>query len=316
MTASRCLLVGGSGFLGRNLATLLAAQGHDVTVLARPGPRLDAMRADLPALKYVASQLDQAQADLEIIKDQDVLIYLVHSAQRVGSTTLLPRDVQLNLPPLLMLLHQFEKFKPKRVIFISSGGTVYGIPQRLPISEDHPTHPISSYGAIKLAMEHFVRVACAQAKVECAILRLSNPFGPGQEEQTFPSVIVTYLTQVIQQKPLEVWGHRENARDYLYVSDACRAIALAVTQPLGGSHCTLNIGSGVATTLGDLIRAIETVTGKKSEVRQMAARPADLAVNFLDVRQARNVLGFTPEYDLSQGLAAYYSFLLNSASKP
>lgn len=315
MASHRCLLAGGTGFLGRNLAVLLSAQGHEVTVLARPGLRMDKMKMELPALRYVAAHLEQTQEYAEQLHTHDVLIYLVHSAQRVGSTTLLPQDVQKNLPPLLMVLHQLEKFKPKRVIFISSGGTVYGLPQRLPIPEDHPTRPISSYGAIKLAMEHFVRVTCAQANVECINLRLSNPYGPGQEAQTFPSVIATYLTKALQGAPLEVWGHLENVRDYIYVSDACRAITLAVACSVDRNHLTLNLGGGTGTTLGKLIHTIEEVIGKKLEVRQMAARPADLPVNFLDIRQAQAVLGFFPEYDLSRGIAAYYHYLQNRTPK-
>jgi UDP-glucose 4-epimerase len=188
-----------------------------------------------------------------------------------------------------------------RLTFVSSGGAVYGVPNTLPIGEGHSTNPVSAYGTVKLAIEKFLHVYNLEFGLDYRILRLSNPYGPHQVNAAGQGLVPTIIERAIRKEPLTVWGDGSNVRDYLFVEDAVSAI----TKSLGDTseHKIFNIGSGKGTSILDLVHEVEELLGESIEVNFEAKRFSDAPSNVLDVSLAKEVLGWTPQTALKDGLS-------------
>jgi UDP-glucose 4-epimerase len=231
----------------------------------------------------------------------------VHLVFHLACTTLpatsnsdLRTDLSSNVLPTLGLLEAARASGVRRLVFISSGGTVYGLQHQASIAETHETDPICGYGIHKLAIEKYLFLYRYQYGLDYRILRLSNPYGAGQVCDRPQGVIGRFLYQALHDRPLEVWGAGTTVRDYLYIDDAVAALTAAAT------HCgpsrLFNVGSGRGHSLLDIIQVIETVLGHRLEVGFKAARTVDLPTNVLDISRAKEELGWRPVVDLATGI--------------
>lgn len=272
----RCLVLGGAGFLGSHIADALGAAVFDK---AR-GDDFETLGAD--ALRGV-----------------DVVYHCIGTTLPQTSNENPVHDITSNLVATLRFLDAAAAARVKKVVFLSSGGTVYGIPKTVPIPEDHPTDPICSYGIQKLAIEKYLALYQRLHGLDYAILRAANPFGRRQRPEGAQGAVTVFLHRAVRGEPVEIWGDGTVVRDYLHVSDLVRA-AVRLASPAPSR--IYNIGSGRGRSLLEVVRAIEAVLGRKVEVVFRPGRPFDVPSNVLDISRATREIGWAPEVPFEEGL--------------
>jgi UDP-glucose 4-epimerase len=297
----RFVVLGGGGFIGSATVRLLLQQGHEVVVLDRERTPIPFWAAESPRLTWLRGDYLN-KSDLQTtVSGADAVIHLISTTVPASSALDPVFDVQSNLIGSLQLLASMQSASVGRLVFVSSGGTVYGNPVRLPIDESHPTEPIVSYGITKLAIEKYVVNAKTTHGLRGIVLRLSNPYGPGQRPETAQGAVGVFLRRTLDRQPITIWGDGSTVRDYIYVDDVARAIVKACDYE--GPLATFNIGSGVGTSIKELLAAIEVAVGWGAPHEYTPSRPFDIAANVLSIERARMQLSWCPEYDLRTGLA-------------
>jgi UDP-glucose 4-epimerase len=302
----RALVLGGGGFIGSHLVTALLAQGASVRVLERPYRTRMPSIPNHPMLEWQEGDFGNVQDIHRALDNVDVVFHLVSTTQPKSSNDDPSFDVESNLSATLRLLDQLRGSKT-RLIFASSGGTVYGTPLHTPIPETHPTEPTCSYGIVKLAIEKYLALYQLLHSLDYRVLRVANPYGPGQETNHAQGVVGTFLSRVVHDQPIEVWGDGSVVRDYLYISDTVSALLRAAEYR--GTERVFNIGSGGGHSVREIIAAVEQVTGKKAQASYTAARKFDVPVSVLDITRASKELGWRPEVDLNEGLRLTHEHL-------
>ncbi|RQR28842.1 NAD-dependent epimerase/dehydratase family protein [Burkholderia sp. Bp9143] len=292
-----CLLLGGGGFIGAAVADELLAAGYSVRIFERPDvqPRTAPSSVEWMSGNFL-DQGDIARA----VAGVDAVFHFVSTTLPKSSNDDPILDIQSNVCGTLHLLNQMVKHGVKRIVFASSGGTVYGMPEHMPIREDHPTDPLVSYGIAKLTIEKYLALYRRQYGLETVVLRVANPYGWGQRLGVAQGAVGEFINRALSGELIDIWGDGTVVRDYLYVSDVARAFRLALGYR--GAETLFNIGSGVGTSLNDLIVAIELILGRTIERKYSHGRSFDVPVSVLDISRARNELGWVPEVDLASGL--------------
>jgi UDP-glucose 4-epimerase len=301
----RALVLGGGGFIGSHLVTALLRQEKKVRVLERPYRERTAALPEHPALEWMEGDFGNTQDIHRALEGVDTVFHLVSTTQPQSSNDDPAFDVSSNLLATLNLLEQLRARRNTTLVFVSSGGTVYGRPQNTPIPETHPTEPTCSYGIVKLAIEKYLALYQLLHGLDYRVLRVANPYGPGQEANRAQGAVGTFLSRVVHDEPIEIWGDGSVVRDYLYISDTISALLLAARYR--GAERIFNIGSGGGHSIREIISAIEDVTGKTAQVRYTAGRKFDVPVSVLDISRAQNELGWQPRVHLSEGLRLTYA---------
>ncbi len=297
---ARCLVLGGGGFLGSAIVDRLLENGYAVRVFERPRVLPYRSFASDEGLEWITGDL-LSTADLSAaLEGVDSVIHLVSTTLPKGSNEDPIYDVQSNLVGTLQILDGMVRKRVSQVVFISSGGTVYGVPRALPIDEEHPTDPQVSYGITKLAIEKYILLYQRLHGIRARILRVANPYGERQRVETAQGAVAAFLHRALRGQSVEIWGDGSVTRDYLYVSDVADAFLAALRY--GGEHTVFNIGSGRGSTLNQLLEALEQALGQRIDRRYLPGRPFDVPVNVLDVSRARKELGWSPRVPLEEGL--------------
>jgi UDP-glucose 4-epimerase len=307
-----CLVLGGAGFLGSHLSEALLTEGHNVKIFQRPNAKLDRLK-DLPSLSGVewieGDFLNQVDIE-NALNGCDIVYHLISTTLPKSSNDAPIYDVETNLIGTLQLLNLICKKNIKKIIFISSGGTVYGLAKKVPIEESHPTEPNCAYGINKLAIEKYLAMYHALYGLEYSILRLANPYGERQCVTSAQGVITTFLHKVLNNETIEIWGDGKVIRDYIYVSDVIDA--LLKVKSLTSPTRVFNIGSGQGKSINDLIDAIENLVGKKLSCKYLAKRSFDVPENVLDISNAIQCLKWQPKVSFSQGLERTWEWIQNN----
>ncbi len=306
----RAAVLGGAGFLGSHLTAALLDRGATVRVFDRPN-------ADLKALTGIAQHTDRwsfvpgdfvNEADQQrVVNGIDVVYHVLSTTIPATSNANPAYDVASNLVSTVNLLAACVASGVQRVVFVSSGGTVYGKPQELPIPETHGTTPWCSYGIVKVAIEHYLRLFHHLHGLRYTIARLSNPYGPHQRLEGAQGAASVLLARAHSGRPIEIWGDGSVVRDFVFVEDAVEGILAAATR--GGDAGVFNIGSGVGTSLNELVEAILRVADREVTVDHHPGRPFDVPVNVLDVSHAREALDWQPTTSLENGLRRTWQWL-------
>ena len=299
----RVLVLGANGFIGSHLCDRLLKLGHHVRAFDRPGA--PPYRDFAPGESITWHWGDfRSKATLDAALDEvDIVYHLISTTNPKTANENPMADVQSNVVHSIQLLDLIvSKSSPPKLIFVSSGGTVYGIPQVSPISENHPTEPISAYGLGKLTIEKYINLYRQLRGLDSVVLRLSNPYGPGQKPGTGQGVIATFVDLALKEQPIEIWGDGTTIRDYLYISDA--VTALSALAEIRCNHHVYNIGSGVGHSLNVVISAIEETLGRKLEKLYKPSRGFDARENILDISRIISQIDWTPQTELNTGLLA------------
>lgn len=306
----KCLVLGGGGFIGSAVCDRLLRDGHQVRVLARP--RLTPYRAFAPEepMEWMRGDFLNVHDLRETVQGVDAVFYLVSTTVPKSANDDPLWDVQSNLVGALQLLQVLQEQSVSKIIFISSGGTVYGPPRYLPIDEDHPTNPITSYGITKLAIEKHLQMFTHLHGVPSIILRVANPYGPRQRIETAQGAVGIFLRCALAGEPIEIWGDGETTRDYLYISDVAEAFARALDYD--GEEQIFNVGTGQGTSLNALVECIERVIDHPVQRVYRPARAFDVPVSVLDNTRIREAFGWAPQVGMHEGLIRTLAGLHNS----
>lgn len=306
----RILVLGGTGFIGSHIVDELLNNGHHVRVIDRT---LKFRQSNFPnQIEYIQADFGDSLVMLEALIGIDLVVHLVSSTVP-GTSNLNPvADIQTNLINSVNLFKAMNQSNVKRIIYFSSGGTVYGNPKNTPISEDAPTHPICSYGITKLAIENYLYMFQVLYGLQPVILRVSNPYGPRQGHLGSQGVIGTFLKQVMQGQAIKIWGNGSVIRDYIYIADVVSACTAVINSEITG---VFNIGSGEVHSLVDIVSEIEMCTGKRANIIFESKRGFDVKKIILDTSLAQEKFNWLPKHSLKDGMKLHYEWIINSSEK-
>ena len=302
----RCTVLGANGFIGTNLCLSLISLGASVRGCGRSAfARLE-----------LGDKVDWFQFDItkndgnvrNIIKDSDFVVHLVSTLLPAQSNLEQVRDVEENLIGTLRLLDCCKDAGIRRVIFASSGGTVYGPQLNMPINETVLPNPICSYGIVKATTENYLHLYRHLYGLDFVALRISNPFGQYQMPHD-QGLVAALIGKALTGSTVDIWGDGSAVRDYIYVDDVVNAIVIAMALEKPDAPRVYNIGSGVGRTVKEVFEAINTVHGSILEVNRHPTRSVDVAKNILDISLASAQLGWRPCTDWTYALEKTYDWL-------
>ena len=318
----KILITGGAGFIGSHVVDSYITKGHEVAVVDNllTGKRQNLNPSARFYLMDIRSELLKEVFELE---RPDIVNH--HAAQpSVPASVENPLfDADVNIIGLLNLLECSVKYGTKKIIFISSGGAIYG-EARIPTSEEYTPHPCSPYAISKFVSEQYLNFYRDQYGFDFSVLRYSNIYGPRQVPHGEAGVVAIFMEQLLKGAVPTIYHYGEEPegmmRDYCYVEDVVRANLVALER---GSGEVFNIGTGVGTVTADLYHTILTLMRDHGYAKESFydkphkghARPGDIRKSCLDIKKATNSFSWSPEYDLKSGLAKTLNWLLIKRAK-
>jgi len=295
------LILGGAGFLGRPIARQFTEAGWRVTILDR-----SFTAEDLPhTARFVQGDLSDLDRCLSLLNECDTVVHLIHTTVPGSSMNSIERDIQENIVPTVHLLSSLEPGWIRQFIYISSGGQVYGRARQLPIDEDHPTHPVSSYGVTKLSIEKYVAIFAEIKRYKYRILRPANAYGPGQNLTRNQGAVGVFADHIRCNQPIHLWGNDQVIRDYIHVEDIASAVVAAAEWE--GSDAIWNVGTERGTSLVELIGLLENTIGEKAKIVLEPERVVDVPANILSINRIHSAIGWSHKTELAAGIAQLYN---------
>lgn len=309
-----CLVLGGCGFIGSHLSEALVVRGHFVRIFDKRNVNTANISAIQERVELVTGDFLNEDEMRDALRDIDVVVHLVSMTLPKSSNDNMVYDVETNIAGTLRLLNLARQQGVSKVVYASSGGTVYGVPRFQPITEEHPVDPLCSYGITKLATEKYLHLYQHLHGLDYTVLRIANPYGERQDPASGQGAVTTFVWRVLAGEPIVIWGDGSVARDFLYIADLVAAFLRVIE---GETPSRLyNIGCGEPCTLNRLIEIIGAVTQTKPVVEYKPVRKLDVPVNFLDVSRAREELGWAPRLDLEQGIASLAEYVRMRLGRP
>lgn len=304
------LLLGGNGFIGCRLTQRLI-KDYCVHVIARTVSESDCIEN----IHYHANSITDSKLLREVLPKCDIVFHLATDTTP-GKSALLPAlEANYNLLPTLHFLEILQEYPDVFLIYISTGGAIYGDPSVELVEEKNPLVPLSYYGAGKAAIEKFIIAFCHQTGQSAMILRPSNLYGPSQRYRSGFGIIPTIFHHLLERKALSIWGDGENIRDYLYIDDfvelclflveRIKTIEKDVKAPI------YNVGSGVGFSSNKLIEIIQNITGLKVQAEYLVARKVDVRRVVLNCDKLKKDYGWTAKTGLIEGIEKYWQALIN-----
>lgn len=308
MMKKTCIIYGGGGFIGSHICDYLIKSGrYNITVF-------DKLNFSRKNISHLGSEINVIEGDFnnEIdlknsLKNVDYVIHLVSSTLPASSNKNPVYDVETNLISTLKLLNEVKENNVQKIIFISSGGTVYGIPEEIPIKENHPCRPICSYGIIKKTIEDYLYMYFKLFGFDYTVFRMSNPYGERQNPLVAQGVIPVFIRKAYKGETIEIWGDGSVTRDYIYIKDAARVIVDALTKKTEDK--VFNLGTGAGVTLNEIISLVGKTTGLKAKVNYLQGREIDVHENVLDITKIKKTFGWKPEVSIEEGILNTYNYI-------
>jgi UDP-glucose 4-epimerase len=295
----RILVLGGSGFLGSHIVDKFLAERHDVAVYDLYPERF---RRSPAGIKFYTGDFGNVGALDELIATGfDAVIHCVSTTTPKSSNESPEFDIQSNVIGTLYLLDICVKHKVGKLVFLSSGGTVYGdIGNKDMVDETHAVRPMCSYGVSKLTIEHYLDVYRHLRGLNYVALRLSNPYGERQSPLRALGALTVFLHKTLKRENVEVWGDGRVTRDFIYVCDVANAVYLATINPVSG---IFNVGTGTGLSLRDILVEISSVLGREPCVTWLSSRSFDVPRIVLDATRLRKATNWNCNTGLRDGMA-------------
>jgi UDP-glucose 4-epimerase len=305
-----CIIYGGAGFIGSHIADDLLRSSYHITIFDKINCSRKNIEHILDRVEFIEGDFNN-EVDIEnSIKNKNFVIHLVSSTLPADSNLNPFYDVETNLKSSLHLFEESVKNSVSKIIFISSGGTVYGNPVMLPINEKHPTEPITSYGIIKLTIEKYLALYKSMKGLNYKILRFSNPFGERQNPTHGQGLITSLLYKIKNKKPIEIWGDGTVIRDYFYIADGAKAIHNSIIDK--STNYIYNISSGKGLSINQILEKFKKVLKLDFEVKYKPARKFDVKKNILDNSVALKFLKWKPETNFNDALMKTWRYILDN----
>lgn len=296
----RIIVTGGAGFIGSHIVDRYIAEGHDVVVVDNLWDHGGGRRENVNTRASFVHMDVRDQELARVFHDVKPEVVSHHAAQHsVAISARDPQyDAQVNVVGMLNVLGCAVKSGARKIIFASSGAT-FGTPSRLPIDESTPQRPESPYGISKMAGEHYLRFFKAQHGLDFTALRYGNVYGPRQDPNGEAGVISIFIGKFLAEEGVRVDWDGEQTRDYVYVKDVAEANLLALDR--AGGEC-LCIGTGRRTSVNQLYLSLKNLTGFEAPITHAAQRPGDARDAQFNATRAREVLGWTAQTKLLDGM--------------
>ena len=305
MNKIKTLVIGGNGYIGRHLLPMLIASGRAVTVLGRNANNT----TDSPQnIKYIKGGFGDSSLIKTLLDCHDEVIHLAYATVPNTSYENPLEDLLENLPATIQLFSEIASRNIK-LLLVSSGGTVYGEADHLPIKETQLAKPISPYGLTKLTIENYARFYSLKG-LDYIVVRPANAYGVGQLPYRGQGFISTAIASIMDNKSVVVFGEKGTVRDYIYVSDIARGIFAALAK--GHSGETYNIGSGIGMTNHDLLLRVKPMLeedGYEVMIQYLPERVFDVRRNILASSKLTSHTGWKPAISLDDGLLETYKWL-------
>lgn len=301
----RVLVLGGCGFIGSYIVDALLKAGHDVRVLDHSPEKF---REPISSVDYCIADFSDNVMMETAMDGIDVVFHSLSGTVPATSNRDPEQDIRDNLINTVRLLDIMRQTNVKRMVFLSSGGTVYGNPDTIPIPENHPLNPLCSYGIIKATIEKYLFMHQQLYGLQSVVIRPSNPYGPRQSSMGIQGVISTFMAKMMRGEPVQVWGNGEVVRDFFHVEDLARLCVMATESDSVG---VFNAGSGSGCSIRQLIRIISDVSGASPNIEYRESRQFDVREVILDIQKAESIFGWKPEISLNDGIRSYWEWMTN-----
>ncbi|MBA8882160.1 NAD-dependent epimerase/dehydratase family protein [Phyllobacterium myrsinacearum] len=295
MDKQRCVVLGGGGFIGTHLCDSLHRRGVTVRSFGRNQPL-----REIKGVEWVKGDFTDEVAVANAVGGCEVVYHLIHATTPATANLEKVEDVQRSVVGTIKLLDLCVSLGVEKIIFVSSGGTVYGVNQNIPLSEEEPTAPISVYGTNKVTIENYLRVFYHVHGLEYYIARVSNPYGSLQNGLKNQGLIPTAARNIINDDSINIFGDGSNVRDYLYIDDLTDFLVKLLDY--SGQQRVFNAGGGQGKSILEVINAIELRLNKKARLRHLASRPFDVPSNVLSIDRAKNELDWFPRTSFDDGM--------------
>lgn len=306
----RTLVTGGAGFIGSNLTDLLIGEGHEVVVvdnLSR-GKRENLAPAQETG-KLTLLEADLLEVDFEELLAEhrpEVIFHLAAQIDVRESVADPLHDAETNILATIRIAEAARKNDVRKVVFTSSGGSIYGETDKLPVSERQPVDPYSPYAASKVSGEIYLNTYRHLYGLECSHIAPANVYGPRQDPYGEAGVVAIFSERLLNGEPTKVFGDGGNTRDYVFVGDVVRAFYLASGAVGGGQR--FNIGTSVETSDRQLHSLVANAADAEDDPEFAPARLGDVPRSALSHEKATEVLGWRPEVDIEEGVRRTVEF--------
>jgi UDP-glucose 4-epimerase len=303
----KILVTGGAGFIGSHIVDAFLSAGHEVVVVddLSTGFRHN-LAPGVPL--HVADIRDPKLSEVFENEKPEVVC---HQAARANVRESFEKPLlyaEVNVLGSLNVLECCRRFNVRKMIYASTGGAVYGAPEQLPVTEQHPINPLDPYGASKHHVEHYMYLYEKSYGVSYTSLRYPNVYGPRQNPFGEAGVVAIFARQMLDRKQPVINGSGEQERDFVSVTDIARANLLALNK---GDGEIMNIGSGLATSINAIYSALSDLTGFGKKAVYGPAKAGEVYRIFLNADRAKRILEWTPNVSLVEGLRATVEYFRN-----
>lgn len=305
----KILLMGAAGFIGTNLTIKLAKNAeNEITLVDRCKDFFNPIiNMNLKNIRIVESELTVDMDFDSILKSQEVVYHLVSTTVPTTSNQHISQELVSNVVFSANLFEACIRCGVKKVVFISSGGTVYGKEVDCPLKEKTATNPISSYGVQKVTIEKLLYLYRYMYGLDYRIIRLANPYGPYQRPNGVLGAVTTFTYKALKGDEITVYGDGSIVRDFIYIDDAIRAIMKIVEGE--NKHRTFNLGCGYGTSIKQVLETIEKALGISMNVSYIEGRKVDVPVNYLDISRYEKYYGALNPISLEEGIKKTADFM-------
>lgn len=303
-------MVGACGFLGTNIALKLSdILEANITIAGLHTQEMPFSIKNKSNIQLREMDFFSNPDFCKFLAGQEIVYHLASSNIPTTSNQQISLELLTNISATLNLLDACVKSEVKKIVFVSSGGTIYGKNKYCPLSEELPTYPITSYGLQKLTIEKILFLYHYKYGLDYRVIRLSNPYGPYQRPNGKQGVITTFVYKTLKNEVLEVFGDGSVIRDYIYIDDAVNAILNIIRSE--SKYKTYNVGSGIGISIKELIDNISNILKITPKVIYKDFRDVDVPVNFLDTTRYKNEFGELIHTNLQEGIRRTADFFIN-----
>lgn len=311
LKSKRVVILGGAGFIGSNLSYRLVKEGASVKIFTRAGRAIKNVSKILNDVELVYGDFMDEVALKKATADADYIIHLISTTFPGTSIDSGVYDIYSNLIPTIRLLEICKSSKGGRLIYASSGGTIYGEPKEQLITEDHPLNPKSMYGQSKKVIESYMNFFVKNSDVNIQTLRISNPFGPYQNPYGAQGVVATAFRCALNNSVFNVFGKGLTVRDYIFVDDVVEAMISSMKADK--SHL-VNISSGVGRSVLEVVESIQKISGREIKTKFIDQREGDVEVSILSNEKAAKVYNWRPKTNFEEGLLKTWQWISSEIS--
>jgi UDP-glucose 4-epimerase len=309
----KVLILGGCGFIGSHIVKKLVEEGNEVCVFDRLNTSVQNIISVLDQVELIYGDFANEWDLRKAVKGCDVIYHLISTTFPGSTIQSGVYDANTNLIPTIKLLEIAIECKIKHIIYLSSGGTVYGDKAKTPISESSPAEPTTLYGLSKLSVENYIKMYCFKNGIKYTILRASNVYGPKQNIFGIQGIIAVSIGNLIRHKPQMIWGDGEIYRDYIFVDDLVEGLFSAMIK--GGENRLYNIGSEKMYTINHILQLIERVSGRKMDLVYHKSQKVDIKMNMLAINKIKEDLNWQPVTEIQEGIEKTWDWAVKKYSK-